>query len=47
MLCKLFGCANRYGEYVYRSGKWFFPDLDDGECEANILVSAWTEVIPE
>lgn len=47
VLCKLCGCANRYGEYVYRGGKWFFPDLDDEECEANILVSAWTEVMPE
>ena len=47
VLCKLCGCANRYGEYVYRGGKWFFPDLDDEECEANILVSAWTEVIPK
>lgn len=47
VLCKLCGCANRYGEYVYRDGKWFFPDLDDEECEANILVSAWTEVFPE
>ncbi|MEE0277816.1 MAG: ParB/RepB/Spo0J family partition protein [Agathobaculum butyriciproducens] len=47
VLCKLCGCANRYGEYVYRGGKWFFPDLDDEACEANILVSAWTEVYPE
>ena len=47
VLCKLCGCANRYGEYVYRGGKWFFPDLDDEACEANILVSAWTEVFPE
>lgn len=47
VLCKLCGCANRYGEYVYRGGKWFFPDLDDEQCEANILVSAWTEVFPE
>lgn len=47
VLCKLCGCANRYGEYVYRGGKWFFPDLDDEECEANILVSAWTEVMPD
>ena len=47
VLCKLCGCANRYGEYVYRDGKWFFPDLDDEQCEANILVSAWTEVFPE
>lgn len=47
VLCSLCGCANRYGEYVYRGGKWFFPDLDDEECEANILVSAWTEVFPE
>lgn len=47
VLCKLCGCANRYGEYVYRGGKWYFPDLDDEECEANILVSAWTEVFPE
>ena len=46
VLCKLCGCANRYGEYVYRGGKWFFPDLDDEECEANILVSAWTEAFP-
>lgn len=36
-----------YGEYVYRGGKWFFPDIDDEQCEANILVSAWTEVIPK
>lgn len=47
VLCKLCGCANRYGEYIYRGGKWFFPDLDDEACEANILVSAWTEVFPE
>ena len=47
VLCKLCGCANRYGEYVYRGGKWFFPDLDDEQCEANILVSAWTEVMPD
>mgnify|MGYP000706159900 FL=1 len=47
VLCKLCGCANRYGEYVYRDGKWFFPDIDDEQCEANILVSAWTEVFPE
>lgn len=47
VLCKLCGCANRYGEYVYRGGKWFFPDIDDEQCEANILVSSWTEVIPE
>ena len=47
VLCKLCGCTNRYGEYVYRGGKWFFPDIDDEECEANILVSAWTEVFPE
>lgn len=47
VLCKLCGCANRYGEYVYRGGKWFFPDIDDEQCEANILVSAWTEVFPE
>lgn len=47
VLCKLCGCANRYGEYIYRGGKWFFPDLDDEQCEANILVSAWTEVFPE
>lgn len=47
VLCKLCGCANRYGEYVYRGGKWFFPDIDDEQCEANILVSAWTEVIPK
>lgn len=47
MLCKLCGCTNRYGEYVYRGGKWFFPDLDDEACEANILVSSWTEVFPE
>lgn len=45
VLCKLCGCANRYGEYIYRGGKWFFPDIDDEQCEANILVSAWTEVI--
>ena len=47
VLCKLCGCTNRYGEYVYRGGKWYFPDLDDEACEANILVSAWTEVFPE
>ena len=47
VLCKLCGCANRYGEYIYRGGKWFFPDIDDEQCEANILVSAWTEVFPE
>ena len=47
VLCKLCGCANRYGEYVYRGGKWYFPDIDDEQCEANILVSAWTEVFPE
>lgn len=47
VLCKLCGCAGRYGEYIYKGGKWYFPDLDDEECEANILVSAWTEVFPE
>ena len=47
VLCKLCGCANRYGEYVYRGGKWCFPDIDDEQSEANILVSAWTEVFPE
>lgn len=46
VLCKLCGCAGRYGEYIYKGGKWYFPDLDDEECEANILVSAWTEVFP-
>ena len=46
-LCKLCGCAGRYGEYVYKSGKWYFPEFAGAdECEANILVSAWTEVIP-
>ena len=47
VLCNLCGCAGRYGEYIYKGGKWYFPDLDDEECEANILVSSWTEVIPE
>lgn len=47
VLCKLCGCAGRYGEYIYKGGKWYFPDLDDEECEANILVHSWTEVIPE
>ena len=47
VLCKLCGCTNRYGEYIYRGGKWFFPDIDDEQCEANVLVSAWTEVFPE
>lgn len=47
VLCSLCGCAGRYGEYIYKGGKWYFPDLDDEECEANILVSAWTEVFPE
>jgi len=47
VLCKLCGCAGRYGEYIYKGGKWYFPDLDDDECEANILVSAWTEVMPD
>lgn len=47
VLCKLCGCAGRYGEYIYKGGKWYFSDLDDEECEANILVSAWTEVFPE
>lgn len=47
VLCKLCGCAGRYGEYIYKGGKWYFPDLDDEECEANILVSAWTEVMPD
>lgn len=46
VLCNLCGCAGRYGEYIYKGGKWYFPDLDDEECEANILVSAWTEVFP-
>ena len=46
VLCSLCGCAGRYGEYIYKSGKWYFPDLDDEECEANILVSSWTEVFP-
>lgn len=51
VLCKLCGCAGRYREYIYKGGKWYFPwyspDLDDEECEANILVSSWTEVFPE
>lgn len=47
VLCSLCGCAGRYGEYIYKGGKWYFPDLDDEECEANVLVSAWTEVFPE
>lgn len=47
VLCNLCGCAGRYGEYIYKGGKWYFPDLDDEECEANIRVSAWTEVFPE
>ena len=47
VLCKLCGCTGRYGEYIYKGGKWYFPDLDDEECEANILVSAWTEVFPK
>lgn len=47
VLCKLCGCANRYGEYVYRGGQWFFPDLEDEQCEASISVSSWTEVFPE
>lgn len=47
VLCNLCGCAGRYGEYIYKGGKWYFPDLDDEACEANILVSAWTEVFPE
>ena len=47
VLCKLCGCAGRYGEYIYKGGKWYFPDLDDEACEANILVSAWTEVFSE
>lgn len=51
VLCKLCGCAGRYREYIYKGGKWYFPwyspDLDDEECEANILVSSWTEVTPE
>lgn len=47
VLCSLCGCAGRYGEYIYKGGKWYFPDLDDEECEANILVSSWTEVFPE
>ena len=29
VLCKLCGCAGRYGEYIYKGGKWYFPDLDD------------------
>lgn len=47
VLCSLCGCAGRYGEYIYKGGKWYFPDLADEECEANILVSSWTEVFPE
>lgn len=47
VLCKLCGCTGRYGEYIYKGGKWYFPDLDDEQCEANILVSAWTEVMPD
>ena len=46
VLCKLCGCDGRYREYVYRNGKWYFPDLDDDECEASISVSSWTEVFP-
>lgn len=47
VLCKLCGCAGRYGEYIYKGGKWYFPDLDDEECEANVLVGSWTEVFPK
>ena len=47
VLCNLCGCSGRYGEYIYKGGKWYFPDLDDEACEANILVSSWTEVFPE
>lgn len=47
VLCNLCGCTNRYGEYIYKCGKWYFPDLADEECGANILVSSWTEVFPE
>ena len=47
VLCKLCGCAGRYGEYIYKGGKWYFPDLDDEECEANILVGSWTAVFPK
>ena len=47
VLCNLCGCSGRYGEYIYKDGKWYFPDLADEECEANILVSSWTEVFPE
>lgn len=47
VLCSLNGCTGRYGEFVYRDGRWYFPDIDDEQCEANILVSAWTEVFPE
>ena len=47
VLCKLCGCTGRYGEYIYKGGKWYFPWLADDECEANILVSSWTEVMPD
>ena len=46
VLCKLCGCTGRYGEYIYKSGKWYFPDLGDDECEANVLVSSWTDTFP-
>ena len=48
VLCKLCGCANRYGEYVYQRRQVVSSRiLDDEQCEANILVSAWTEVMPD
>lgn len=46
VLCSLCGIAGQYGEYIYRNGKWYFPDIDDGQCEASISVSSWTEVFP-
>lgn len=46
VLCSLNGCAGRYGEFVYRDGRWYFPELDD-DAEASVSVRAWTEVFPE
>lgn len=45
VLCSLNGCAGRYGEFVYRGGRWYFPELDD--AEANVSVRAWTEVLAD
>ncbi len=47
VLCQKCGCAGQYGEFIYRDGKWYFPEVDDGQCEASISVRYWTEEMPK